>query len=147
MNFSKILNIATIVMLVITVVVLGLFMFGGELPNAQYKTPVYTQELLVWAYVLFGIAVVSALAFPIIRLFTRPKEAMKSFIGLAVIIIVILLAYSLSDGTIMNLPGYTGADNVPSRLMFADTLLYTTYFLGIGAVLAIFVTEIIRRVR
>ena len=45
-KINKILNIVTIVMFVITVVLLGLFYFGGELPNSQYATPVYTEQLL-----------------------------------------------------------------------------------------------------
>ena len=146
-KINKILNIVTIVMFVITVVLLGLFYFGGELPNSQYATPVYTEQLLWWSYLLFGIAIVAALIFPIARLFTRPKEAMKSFIALAGIIVLVLIAYSMSDGTIMNIPGYSGSDNVPGTLKFTDTILITTYFLGIGAIGAIFLTEIIRRVR
>ena len=78
-KINKILNIVTIVMFVITVVLLGLFYFGGELPNSQYVTPVYTEQLLWWSYLLFGVAIVAALVFPIARLFTRPKEAMKSY--------------------------------------------------------------------
>ena len=134
-KINKILNIVTIVMFVITVVLLGLFYFGGELPNSQYATPVYTEQLLWWSYLLFGIAIVAALIFPIARLFTRPKEAMKSFIALAGIIVLVLIAYSMSDGTIMNIPGYSGSDNVPGTLKFTDTILITTYFLGIGAIL------------
>ena len=38
-KITKILNILTIVMFVITVVLLGLFYFGGELPNSQYVHP------------------------------------------------------------------------------------------------------------
>ena len=146
-KINKILNIVTIVMFVITVVLLGLFYFGGELPNSQYVTPVYTEQLLWWSYLLFGVAIVAALVFPIARLFTRPKEAMKSFIALAGIIVLVLIAYSMSDGTIMNIPGYSGSDNVPGTLKFTDTILITTYVLGIGAIGAIVVTEIIRRVR
>ena len=146
-KINKILNIVTIVMFVITVVLLGLFYFGGELPNSQYVTPVYTEQLLWWSYLLFGVAIVAALVFPIARLFTRPKEAMKSFIALAGIIVLVLIAYSMSDGTIMNIPGYSGSDNVPGTLKFTDTILITTYFLGIGAIGAIVVKEIIRRVR
>ena len=146
-KINKILNIVTIVMFVITVVLLGLFYFGGELPNSQYVTPVYTEQLLWWSYLLFGVAIVAALVFPIARLFTRPKEAMKSFIALAGIIVLVLIAYSMSDGTIMNIPGYSGSDNVPGTLKFTDTILITTYFLGIGAIGAIVVKKIIRRVR
>lgn len=144
---EKILNIATIVMFVITVVLLGMFMFGGEIPNQQYPTPVYTASLLNWAYILFAVAAISALIFPAVRLFTRPKEAMKSFIGLLALVVLVLLGYAMADGTPMNIVGYSGPDNVPSRLIFSDTILYTMYFLCIAVVLAIAATEIIRRIR
>ncbi len=147
MNIQKILSIVTIVMCVITVVLLGLFMFGGEVPNQPYPTPVYTSAFLNWAYILCGIAIIAAVIFPVIRLFTRPKQAMKSFIGLAGIIIIVLIAYSLADGTPMKLVGYTGSDNVPSMLIFSDTILYTMYILFAGAILAIIGTEIYRRIK
>ena len=134
MDSKKILNLVTIVMFVITVVLLGLFMFGGEVPNQPYTTPVYTSTLLNWAYILCGIAIIAAIIFPVIRLFTRPKQAMKSFIGLAGVVVVILI-------------GYTGPDNVPSMLIFSDTILYTMYFLFAAAILAILGTEIYRRMK
>ena len=37
MDSKKILNLVTIVMFVITVVLLGLFMFGGEVPNSTIE--------------------------------------------------------------------------------------------------------------
>lgn len=147
MSSKKILNILTIVMFAITAVLLCLFMFGGEVPNQVYPTPVYTSTLLNWAYILFGIAIVSALIFPIIRLFTRPKQAIKSIIGLAVVVIVVLIAYAMADGTPMKLIGYNGPDNVPSMLILSDTIIYTMYFLFAGTVLAIIGTEIYRRVK
>lgn len=147
MSNQKILNITILVMFAITVVILGLFMFGGDVPNQMYSTPVYTSALLNWAYVLFAIAIIAALVFPLAHLFTRPKQAMKSFIGLAVLIIVVLVAYALADGTPLRLQGYTGTDNVPSTLIFSDTILFTMYFLFAGAILAIAGSEIYRRVK
>ena len=147
MNSKKILNILLLLMFVITLVVLGLFMFGGELPNQAYPTPVYTSALLNWAYVLCGIAIVAAIAFPLARLFTRPKQALKSLIGVVGVAIVVVVAYSLADGTPMDLKGYNGPDNVPSMLILSDTIIYTMYILFVGAVLAIFGSEIYRRIK
>lgn len=147
MDSKKILNIVTLAMLVITVVLLGLFAFGGEVPNQQYPTPVYTSAFLNWAYILFGVAIVAALIFPIIRLVTRPKEAIKTLIGLLIVIVLVVIAWALADGTPLKLVGYTGTDNVPSMLIFTDTILYTMYFLFAGAILAILGTEIYRRIR
>ena len=147
MNSKRILNLVTFVMCAITIVLLWLFMFGGEVPNQPYTTPVYTAALLNWAYILCGIAIIVAVIFPVIRLFTRPKQAMKSFIGLAGVAIVILIGYALADGTPLKLVGYTGPDNVPSMLIFTDTILYTMYFLFAAAILAILGTEIYSRMK
>ena len=144
---EKILKIITIVMFAITLVILGMFMFGGDVPDQIYTTPIYTGALLNWAYVLFVIAIIAAIIFPITRLFTRPKQAMKSFIGLVALAVVILLAYLLADGTPMQIVGYTGPDNVPSRLIFSDTIIYTMYFLFAGAIIAILATELLRKFR
>ncbi|MDE6451611.1 MAG: hypothetical protein K2L23_04855 [Odoribacter sp.] len=147
MNSKKILNILTLAMFAITIVFLGLFMFGGEVPNQSYPTPVYTSALLNWAYFLFAIAFLAAVIFPIVRLFSRPQQAMKSFIGLAGVVIVVLIAYAMADGTPMKLIGYNGPDNVPSMLILSDTIIYTMYILFAGAILAIIGTEIYRRVK
>lgn len=146
-KINKILNIMTIVMFVVTIVLLGLFYFGGDFQTHNIP-PRYTRNNYYGGHIFYlACCIVAALIFPVARLFTRPKEAMKSFIALAGIILLVLIAYSMSDGTIMNIPGYSGADNVPGTLKFTDTILITTYFLGIGAIGAIVVTEIIRRVR
>ena len=147
LKVTKLLNILTIVMFAITVVLIGLFVFGGELPNSQYPSPVYTDELIWWAYILLALTAIAAIAFPVVKLFSNPKQALKTLIAIVGICLLVLIAYSLSDGTIMNIPGYSGSDNVPGTLKFTDTILITTYFLGIGAIGAIVVTEIIRRVR
>ena len=144
---EKILKIVTIVMFAVTAVILGMFIWGGDVPDQQYTTPVYTASLLNWAYVLFVIAVIAAVIFPIVRLFTRPKQAMKSFIGLAALAVVVLIAYAMADGTPMNIIGYSGPDNVPSRLIFSDTIIYTMYILFGAAIIAIFATELLRKVR
>ncbi|MDY4043117.1 MAG: hypothetical protein SOY65_04820 [Marinifilaceae bacterium] len=146
-KINKYLNILTIVMLVITAVLIVLFFAGGELPNQAYSTPVYTEQLLYWSYFLFAACAIAALAFPIVRLFTRPKQAVKALAAVGLLAIIVLIAYAMADGTPLKISGYTGPDNVPSRLILTDTLIYTTYFLGIIAIGAIIVTEIIRRVR
>lgn len=147
MNSKQLLNIATIAMFLVTAVILGLFMFGGKVPNQIYDTPVYTATILNWSYILFGIAIIAAMIFPMARLVTRPKQAMKSFIGLAIVAVLVLIAYAMSDGTPMKLTGYTGADNVPSMLKFSDTILFTMYFLFAGAILAIAGSEIYRKIK
>ncbi len=146
-TLSKYLNILTYVMLGLTVVFVAMFYLGGEVPNAAYDTPVYTDSLITWATVLCYITVGLSILFPVIQLVTDPKGAIKGLAGLAGLGLIILIAYSLSDGTLLDLPGYTGDDNNVGPLKFADTVLYTMYILGVGAILSIVVTETLRKFR
>ncbi|MDM8160976.1 hypothetical protein QUH73_14215 [Labilibaculum sp. K2S] len=146
-TLSKYLNILTYVMIGLTAIFVAMFYLGGELPNQPYPTPVYTDVLLNWAKALFIVCAGLSLVFPIIQLVTNPKGAIKGLGGLVGLGLIILIAYSLSDATLLDLPGYTGADNTPGALQFADTVLYTMYILGVGTVVAIVATEILRKLR
>lgn len=146
-KINKYLTILSIAMFVISAILTILFLVGGEIPNQSYLTPTYTDQLLYWAYTLLAVGILSAIIFPAVRLFTRPKDAIKALAALGGLVILVLIAYAMADGTPLNLPGYSGTDNIPSRLILTDVLIYTMYFLGIIAVGAIIVTEIIRRVR
>ncbi len=146
-TLSKYLNILTYVMIGLTAVFVAMFYLGGEVPNQAYPTPVYTDVVLQWAKVLFFATTGLSLLFPIIQLVTNPKGAVKGLAGLVVLGLIILISYSLSDGTLLDLPGSTIEDNNPATLRFADTVLYTMYILGVGAVFTIVVTEVLRRLR
>ena len=99
------------------------------------------------AKVLFIITVCLSVLFPLLQIVSDPKGAIKGLAGLAGLGLIILIAYSLSDGTLLNLPGYTGEDNNVGSLKFADTILYTMYILGVGAIVSIVVTETMRKFR
>lgn len=146
-TLSKYLNILTYVMIGLTAIFVAMFYLGGEIPNQAYDTPVYTDVLLHWAKALFFVTAGLSLLFPIIQLVTNPKGAVKGLAGLVGLGLIILIAYSISDGTLLNLPGYTGEDNNPASLQFADTVLYTMYILGVGTVLSIVATEVLRKLR
>ena len=52
---------------------------------------------------------------PNYQLITNPRGAVKGLGGLVILGLVILISYSMSDGTLLNLSGYT-ADNNPATL-------------------------------
>ena len=146
-KISRYLNILIIAMFLITGVFLGMLMWGGNLPNTQYDTPIYMDQIMGWTYVLLGLSVVAAIIFPIYQLFTNPKQAVRTLIAIVGAAIIVFIAYSLSDGTVMNIPGYNGTDNNPETLKFTDTILYIMYTASVAALGSILVTEIIRKVR
>lgn len=152
-NSQKLVSIFLYFILAVSVVLLGVFFYKMSGVEATLKDDGWVAvakemgsalDLIIgWAYVLIGLGAAAAIVPSVYRMFTRPKEAIKSGISIAVIVILVLIAYSLADDTLLKLPGgQTVADNVPDKLVFADTLLFTMYFLLAGAVISIIYAEV-----
>ncbi|MBE0676036.1 MAG: hypothetical protein IH591_15370 [Bacteroidales bacterium] len=145
-NFSsRFIQILLWVLMAATVVMAVIFYAGGLVEGTEgtnLEEPVITETFIVWAYILFGITAGLTVIFSLIGMVMNPKGAKKSLLALAVGVVVILLSWYLADDTVLNLPHYTGADNVPGTLKVVDTALFTTYLLAGIAILAIIYSEI-----
>lgn len=146
-KLSSILNIVLLSLLAITLFFAGLFYFGGYVEGTIYPTPIYTESFLNWAKALLIATASVAIVFEIIFILLRPKNAVRSVISLLGLAVVVFIAYSLGDGTPLNLVGYEGPDNVPSMLIMSDMFLYTMYFLFGIAIVSIAYSEISRLFR
>ena len=148
-NISKITSVLLYVLMAISVVLLIMFYkVTADIPaETDFDTQIeiyggILDLILSWSFVLLIMAAVAAVVFPLVRMFTRPKEAVKALMSFAVVAVFVVIAYVLADDTILELPGYNGNDNVPGTLRFAGTMLWTTYLLFIGAIASIFYVEI-----
>ncbi len=148
-NISKITSVLLYALMTISVILLVYFykVTAGipEGTDFDEQITIYggiLDMILYWSYVLFGIAAVAALVFPLVRMFTRPKEAVKALISVAVVAVFVFIAYMLADDTILTLPGYEGADNVPGTLQFSGMMLWTSYLLFAGAIASILYVEV-----
>ena len=148
-NISKITSIMLYTLMAISIILL--IMFYKATSNIPVDTDFDTQMELYgstldmfigWAYILMGIAAVAAILFPIVRMFTRPKEAVKSLLSFAVVAVVVLIAYFLADDKVLHIVAYDGADNVPGTLKFAGTMLWSAYLLIFGVIASILYVEI-----
>ena len=112
------------------------------------KNPLNADQLLGLAYTFVGLGLGVSLILSLVNfvknLLNEPKKALKSLIGPVLIIAIILVSYAISDGTPLNILGYTGPDNVPSMLKFADTALYSMYALAIVAVVMVIASSVIK---
>jgi hypothetical protein len=141
-KLSKYLSYVLYLLLAVTLVFAGLFYFGGEVEDAGY--PLYTESFLNWGKVLLMIAAAVAILFEIANLLLHQQAAIRSLISIALLGVIVVIAYSMGDGTPLQLVGYKGPDNVPSMLILGDTFLYSTYILIGGALVAILFTEVSR---
>jgi membrane associated rhomboid family serine protease len=129
----------------VTVVMVVIFYAGGVVEGTEgtnYEEPVITETFIIWAYILLALAIGLTLIFSLINMISNPKGAKKSLIGILGAAAVLFLAYILADDTVLNLPHYTGSDNVPSTLKMVDTGLFTAYIFAGLAVVSIIYVEI-----
>ena len=87
-------------------------------------------------YGLFALAVVAMVAAFILQfgsaLKDNPVKALKSLVGVILLVIVMIIAWSMGNDEPMVIPGYSGTENVPFWLKLTDMFLYTIYFLTGG---------------
>ncbi|WP_291527776.1 hypothetical protein [Bacteroides sp. UBA939] len=139
-------------------VVLGLFYFGGNAKDGavligvdpEMWQPAQTDTLLYLMYGLLGLAVVAMVGGFILQfgsaLKDNPVKALKSLVGVILLAIVMVVAWSMGSGEPMAIPGYSGTDNVEFWLKVTDMFLYTIYFLLGATVLAMLFSSIKKKV-
>ena len=137
-------------MFAIILIVLCLFFLGGDATgdaviagvDPEMWQPAQTDALLYLMYALFGIAIAATILGAIFQfgaaLKDNPANAIKSLLGL----VLLVVAWSMGDGTPMQIQGYSGTDNVPFWLKITDMFLYSIYILLFVTVVAIIVSGI-----
>lgn len=131
-------------MFAVILVILGLFYMGGEMAApmvSEMSNPANTDALLYLMYGLFIIAVVVTVIAFIYQFGTalkdNPKGAIKSLLGLVLIVVVLIVTWSMGSSEALVLPGYDGTENVPFWLKLTDMFLYTIYLLLVVTIVAI----------
>ncbi|HZJ79297.1 MAG TPA: hypothetical protein VFC69_01815 [Dysgonamonadaceae bacterium] len=141
----------------VTLALLAAFFLGGSvLPENQYAElvgidePNFTNGLLYWIYILLALTVFSVFVFSIFGFVTNfinnRKKAINSMVLLIVFAILLVIAYSIGDGTPLNILGYEGPDNVTARLKMTDMWIYTIYILMALSVAAMLLSPLIKRI-
>lgn len=112
------------------------------------KDPQNADQMLFLAYVFVGLGLGVTFLLSLFNFFKKlaadPKQAFKALLGPLVIVAVFVVGYAMADGTIMNITGYDGNDNVPSMLKFADMMLYSMYALIVGAIVMVFASSLFK---
>lgn len=138
MAVTKIRKISSWTLLItslISIVVLGMFFGGGVVdPSAENKEYVYTGLLLDWTYVVFAVTIVCMVLLGLWQfisvLKTNPKSALMSFVVIALFVIVLLVTYSMGDGTpLVGLNADSQSYNIPFWLKVTDMWIQSSIVL------------------
>ena len=141
----------------VTIALIALFFFGGTVqPENQYAElvgiaePSFTNGLLYWIYVLLAITVFAVVAFSIMGFINNfrynKKRAINSLVTLLVFAVLLVIAYTIGDGTPLDILGYEGTDNVPAMLKLTDMWIYSVYILMSLTILAMLFSPLIKRI-
>jgi len=90
---------------------------------------------IYYSYILLAVSIVITIAFGIIKMLLDPKTAIKSLITIVIFGIIVSISWAISEDDILNITGYTGADNVKETLKWSGMILWTTYITSAISVL------------
>lgn len=147
-------RIALYISMIISIVVVALFIFGGQVPEDQkivagQSQPKFIDMLMYWMYILLIVTVVAWFLFAVAGALKKFKESPKKALGSLFVLLafgaLLLITYMMGSGEILNIPGYTGTDNTSGVLKLTDMWLYSCYALFVVTVLSIIILPFFKR--
>lgn len=150
-KIRKISSWTLLITSIITVVVLGIFYFGGVVdPTSDPKEPIYTDLLLYWGYIIFALATICTLGFALLQFASSLKEDPKgAIVGVGAIVsffVLLVITYSIGNDTPLSLINDDSAKfNTSGWLKITDMWLYSTYVL-IGLIILAVIAGSVRRI-
>lgn len=97
--------------------------------------------LIMWCYVLLGIASITAIVFPLINMAQNPKSAKNALIGVVSLAVVCGIGYALAGNEeFFTLDGKLLADASSSK--YSEAGLIAFYIMGAAAIGAVIYAEV-----
>ena len=123
-------KILELILFVVSLVLFGIvFAQNPQSPDAASLNP-----FLYWIYALVVLALCVALLFPLVGAFKSKKKFLRLIILILAVVVIVGGAWLLAPGTAID----TNAKTVTAgTFKFADVVLYVTYLLVCGAILAL----------
>lgn len=104
--------------------------------------PLLTDTIIIWLYILFGIAIVVTVSMALVQFFksliSNPGLALKSLIPILAFAAIFVVSYLLGSGEKMDIIGYEGTQNQGTWAQITDMFIYTIYALFVIIILTIF---------
>lgn len=142
-------------LLALSVVAYLLFWVGGgadvEINGNVWNEPRFTDTLLNWAYVLFGLAAL-VLAYSLIRfdqsiLVKKKKDGVTILDIIVASFIVFVIAWFCGSADYIEIVGYEGTDNVGFWSQFTDACIIASYILLGLACLSVVATLFFKKIK
>ena len=113
-TLSKTLSILLAVMLGICLLLFVLMLIGTGNIDSDATFVLQMDQLgsilqynMIWTYILFFVAALFAILFPLVNIFTDMKQLKNAAIFLVIGIVVFILAYLFADSSVVKFPNWT----------------------------------------
>lgn len=113
-----------------------------EFPVGTVGNAMGVNVMLIYAYVVFAVALVLAIMFPLINIISNPKGAMRTLIGVVAMLVIFFVSYLLSSDAPVPNPAANGYLTNSAVLKLTDVGLYAGYAIFVIAILVILWGEI-----
>jgi uncharacterized membrane protein len=143
MTFAKYARYFLYVLMGVSVLLIGLFYFGGVVEGTEDLThpePKITDAIIKFSYVLLALSAGLAIAFLVIQLVSNLSLLKRSAIVIVIIAVIFLISRSMASDQLLDIKGY--ADNNPKTLKDVGTGLISTYILLGTTIVAMIYSEI-----
>lgn len=139
----RVFKIISIILILVGIVSIVLIWSKSE---ADIKESMRLQNQLlnpyfITAYIALGLCVVLALLFPIISIISQPKNAIRVLIGLGAIVLIGVIAYSVSGNELTDLQLRTYKISESGSRQIGAALI-GTYIIAGASILAILYAEV-----
>ncbi len=95
-----------------------------------------------WTIIMIALAVIVAFIIgPVVSIISNPKSLVKGLVSIGVLVIIVVIAYTMSSGDTSTIHLSYHIPNLQSQLIFTETGLLSLYILFAITVLAVIVAE------
>lgn len=133
----KYLSIIKYVLLIVSAVLV----IAGAVTFVEGEENATLNLMLGWSFAMIVLTIALTVIMPLIAVFQNPKSAVRSLIGLGIIVVVFLISYALATDDPITLANGDVIDN-SFKLKFSDTALWATYIAFAGVILSILYGEL-----
>ncbi|MCK5029323.1 MAG: hypothetical protein KAR57_06790 [Bacteroidales bacterium] len=147
---NKLIRIILIVLFSVSALIILFYFAGGKntielAASGRIETyPKFTNVLIVWAYILTGLAVGLTIVFPVIQMVTNPKNAKKGLMGILALVVILGIAYLFASDEALGIRNLELAAkyDVPSTLKYAGMMINSIYILAVIAIVSMVYSEV-----
>ena len=146
-NYSLISKVTLWVLLAIGIIISAMVFLGGneavglEVAGDELAVPKFTNLFLNWNYILLCLAILVTLIFVVIGFCSQwkadKKKAMFSLCVLIAFVLLFVICWFLGSPEKIQIIGYEGTDNQGFWAQLSDMMMYASYALVCGVIIAI----------